>query len=120
MQKSPSCRRKTSRGRLPLLHEAPGGQPMSAITLRMPSHDSRGADNMPEAWFKQTLVLGPHHDDAEIGPGGLIARLRRQGCTVHIAVATAGNLYQPHASRVVTSCERLHETRAAAKILERF
>ncbi len=66
--------------------------------------------------FERTLVLSPHIDD-DIFVYGLLGRVRQSGGTVHIAVATTGEHFQPHARRIVTAGERLQElTRAAQHI----
>lgn len=58
------------------------------------------------------LIIAPHPDDAELGMGGTIVRLSRQGHKVHIVDMTNGEP-TPHGS-VET---RAKESTAAAKIM---
>jgi bacillithiol biosynthesis deacetylase BshB1 len=58
------------------------------------------------------LVVGPHPDDQELGMGGTIARLVKQGHRVHLADVTTGEP-TPHGSEE----KRAVEKAAAAKIL---
>jgi N-acetylglucosamine malate deacetylase 1 len=58
------------------------------------------------------LVIGPHPDDQEMGMGGTVARLARQGHTVHLVDVTDGEP-TPHGSREA----RLAEAAQAARIL---
>ncbi|HSI33801.1 MAG TPA: PIG-L family deacetylase, partial [Tepidisphaeraceae bacterium] len=58
------------------------------------------------------VVVGPHPDDQELGMGGTIARLARQGHKVHLIDATNGEP-TPFGSVEI----RAKEAAAAAKIL---
>jgi bacillithiol biosynthesis deacetylase BshB1 len=58
------------------------------------------------------LVIGPHPDDQELGMGGSIARLVRQGHTVHLVDMTNGEP-TPRGSLET----RARESAAAAKVL---
>ena len=58
------------------------------------------------------LVFAPHPDDAELGMGGAIVKLARQGHKIHIVDMTNGEP-TPHGS-VET---RAKESAAAAKVL---
>jgi bacillithiol biosynthesis deacetylase BshB1 len=58
------------------------------------------------------LVIAPHPDDAELGMGGTIIKLARQGHTVHILDMTNGEP-TPHGSPEI----RAVESAAAAKVL---
>ena len=58
------------------------------------------------------LVFGPHPDDAELGMGGTILKLAKQGHTVHLVDMTNGEP-TPHGS-IET---RAKEAAAAAKVL---
>jgi len=58
------------------------------------------------------LVIGPHPDDQELGMGGSIARLVKQGHTVHLLDMTNG---EP--TPLGTPERRARESAAAAKIL---
>jgi bacillithiol biosynthesis deacetylase BshB1 len=58
------------------------------------------------------LVIGPHPDDQELGMGGTIARLARQGHAVHLVDMTNGEP-TPHGSPEI----RARESGEAAKIL---
>src|SRR6476659_4573015 len=58
------------------------------------------------------LIFGPHPDDQELGMGGTIARLVKQGHRVHLADMTNGEP-TPHGSPEI----RAKESSQAAKIL---
>jgi N-acetylglucosamine malate deacetylase 1 len=58
------------------------------------------------------VVVGPHPDDQELGMGGTIARLARQGHTVHLIDATNG---EPTPMGSVET--RARESAAAAEVL---
>jgi bacillithiol biosynthesis deacetylase BshB1 len=58
------------------------------------------------------LVIGPHPDDQELGMGGAIARLARQGHKVHLVDMTNG---EP--TPLGTPETRARESAAAAKVL---
>ena len=58
------------------------------------------------------LVFGPHPDDAELGMGGTIIKLAKQGHKVHIVDMTNGEP-TPHGSVEI----RAREAAAAAKVL---
>ena len=58
------------------------------------------------------VVVGPHPDDQELGMGGTIARLARQGHTVHLIDMTNGEP-TPHGSVEI----RAKESAEAAKVL---
>src|SRR3954464_13481573 len=58
------------------------------------------------------LVFGPHPDDQELGMGGTIAKLHRQGHAVHLVDMTNGEP-TPHGSPEI----RARESAAAAKVL---
>jgi bacillithiol biosynthesis deacetylase BshB1 len=58
------------------------------------------------------VVVGPHPDDQELGMGGAIARLARQGHTVHLIDMTNG---EPTPFGSVET--RARESAAAAKVL---
>jgi bacillithiol biosynthesis deacetylase BshB1 len=58
------------------------------------------------------LVFGPHPDDAELGMGGTILKLARQGHQVHLVDMTNGEP-TPHGSVEL----RAREAAAAAKVL---
>src|ERR1700712_4884228 len=58
------------------------------------------------------LVIGPHPDDQELGMGGTIAKLAKQGHQVHLVDMTTGEP-TPRGTPEL----RLKESAAAAKIL---
>ena len=58
------------------------------------------------------LVFAPHPDDAELGMGGTIVKLARQGHRIHIVDMTNGEP-TPHG----TVETRAKESAAAAKVL---
>ena len=62
--------------------------------------------------MQSILVFAPHPDDAELGMGGTIVKLARQGHRVHIVDMTNGEP-TPHGSVEI----RARESAAAAKVL---
>src|SRR3982751_4213388 len=58
------------------------------------------------------LVIGPHPDDQELGMGGTIAKLTKQGHKVHLVDMTNGEP-TPHGSPEI----RAQESAQAAKLL---
>ena len=58
------------------------------------------------------LIIAPHPDDAELGMGGTVVKLARQGHTVHILDVTNGEP-TPHGSVEI----RAKEMAAAAEIM---
>jgi LmbE family N-acetylglucosaminyl deacetylase len=64
------------------------------------------------------LVVSPHPDDAEIGCGGMIHRLMKNGHNVMIAVCTGeGDLLMAHTSKIVKFRDRRREQEEAATTL---
>jgi len=64
------------------------------------------------------LAIGAHPDDVEIGCGGTLARLRKQGCEVQIVHMSAGYHFVKASGRLVRSREEgMREAVKAAKIL---
>lgn len=49
--------------------------------------------------YKSALVLAPHTDDAELGCGGSIAKLLKQGIKVHIVVFSSAKASVPQGHR---------------------
>jgi LmbE family N-acetylglucosaminyl deacetylase len=68
---------------------------------------------------QRALVIGAHPDDNEVGCGGTIAHLARQGWDITFIVCTNGNKgsHDPDISAYQLSESREHEQRAAAQAL---
>lgn len=65
------------------------------------------------------LIVSPHPDDAEIGFGASMARLKEQGHQITIAVCTgAGDLTMVHSGQTVDFAQRMEEQLEAAKVVE--
>jgi LmbE family N-acetylglucosaminyl deacetylase len=63
-------------------------------------------------WFKDpnhanVLAIGAHPDDVEVGAGGFVSRLCREGAQVHLAVVSVPSQLE----------KRMAETRAGAQVL---
>jgi LmbE family N-acetylglucosaminyl deacetylase len=74
---------------------------------------------LPIGAGERALVFAPHPDDEVLGVGGTLARLRRAGCPVRVAVVTDGAAGDPHryaGGEVVRV--RAEETRAALATVE--
>lgn len=67
---------------------------------------------------ERILIVSPHADDEVLGCGGLIAKKKRQGCFIHVALVTVGDIYFYHCKRVVTGEERVKEFEAAMELLD--
>ena len=66
---------------------------------------------MPET----VLIIAPHADDAELGAGGYLARLMREGAThAVVALVCASDVRYLHSGEVVGQGVRLREQREAA------
>src|SRR5206468_11531819 len=76
---APSSRASGRVRRRPIIH--PPGRPPDCRTARAAAYTPAMAS---------ILVFGPHPDDAELGMGGTIIKLARQGHTVHIVDMTTG------------------------------
>jgi LmbE family N-acetylglucosaminyl deacetylase len=63
------------------------------------------------------LAIGAHHDDAELGCGGTLARLSREGHDVHVYVATTSGYADPSGKMVRGDDAAAHEAEQAARIL---
>ncbi len=77
---------------------------------------------MPIAEFgpcERVLVIAPHPDDAEIGCGGTVARLTREGVSVHYVIATNGDkgTEDPNLTNEDLARIREREQRGAAELL---
>lgn len=68
---------------------------------------------------QRALIIGAHPDDNEVGCGGTVAHLTRQGWDVTFIVCTNGNKgsHDPDISAYQLSEIREHEQRAAAQLL---
>ncbi|HRD71173.1 MAG TPA: PIG-L family deacetylase [Legionella sp.] len=67
--------------------------------------------------MKKILIVSPHCDDAELGCGGYIARSVYEGNEVFVWIVSSGDVFFSHLDRIVTSEERLEETKASLEIL---
>ena len=64
------------------------------------------------------LFLSPHPDDVEIGCGGTVSRMTREGHDCHLAVvAGVGDLTMAHSGEVVPFTTRMMEQNKAASLL---
>jgi LmbE family N-acetylglucosaminyl deacetylase len=63
------------------------------------------------------LAIGAHHDDIEIGCGGTLARLARDGHDVHVYITTRSGYTNPRGEVVRSSGDAEAEATAAAAIL---
>lgn len=64
------------------------------------------------------LAIGAHHDDIEIGAGGTLAKLSRQGNKVYGLTLTNSETHYEPANIHRTKKEALEEAEVAAKIIE--
>lgn len=67
--------------------------------------------------MKTVLIFAPHCDDAELGCGGYIARLRAEGHMVCVAVASASRIKFLHEDEPVSGDTRLAEFQASMEKL---
>ncbi len=66
----------------------------------------------------RVLVVAPHADDAELGAGGYLARLQREGShQLHVVLMSASDVYYPRLGRMVTAQERVNEQVAACSVV---
>lgn len=68
---------------------------------------------------KVALFVGPHPDDIEIGAGGLVNKLIRNGCIVYYLICTDGGsgILDKSASSVELVKTRIEEARKAGELL---
>jgi len=66
---------------------------------------------------KKVLCIQPHPDDNEIGMGGIIAVLAKNGCEIHYLTVTNGDQGCPTLSKEKAAAVRHEETIAAGKHL---
>jgi LmbE family N-acetylglucosaminyl deacetylase len=73
---------------------------------------------MPETLqLESALVIAPHADDEALGAGGLIARLRRQKCAVHVIFACVDGMHHYGTDHRTTLAEREAEIDNVSRIL---
>ena len=67
----------------------------------------------------RVLCIQPHPDDNEIGMGGIIAKLAKNGCEIHYLTVTNGDMgnKDPNATPAETAAIRRKETEAAGRHL---
>src|SRR4051812_44767941 len=82
------------------------------LAFQRVADNARPADFAYHSGMSRFLVFGPHPDDQELGMGGTIAKLQRQGHYVHLVDMTNGEP-TPHGSVEI----RARESAAAAKVL---
>jgi LmbE family N-acetylglucosaminyl deacetylase len=63
------------------------------------------------------LAIGAHHDDIELGCGGTLARMAREGHDVHVYIVTQSGYVNPKGELVRASGDAEAEAAAAAAIL---
>lgn len=61
-------------------------------------------------------VFSPHNDDHALGMGGTIAKLNKEGHTVHTFIGSFGELSHPHYKPEVIRKERVKEAQRADKV----
>ena len=67
--------------------------------------------------FRQVLVAAPHPDDASIGCGGLLNRLRRNGAQLHFVAMTSGHRAQiPNSTQAERTALRIDEAQKEADV----
>jgi LmbE family N-acetylglucosaminyl deacetylase len=67
--------------------------------------------------LKSALVIAPHADDEVLGAGGLIARLRRNGCSVNVLFASVDGMKHYGLDRPTTVAERDSEIERVADLM---
>lgn len=73
---------------------------------------------LPER-IQTAIVAAPHPDDASIGCGGTIARLRRQGCQLHFVSMSSGHRADIPDSTKASRIElRMNEGRSEAEVFD--
>ena len=82
--------------------------------FRDPSLDHEWCHGRPAT---RLLVVSPHADDAELGCGGYMHKVARQGGTVMNIVMAVGDVRFDHLGRIVTGAERIAELRASMQVL---
>src|SRR4051794_23808643 len=92
-------------------HEAENKPSLLFVFLRVNSWAVVFSPGLPSA-MASILVFGPHPDDQELGMGGTVAKLAKQGHTVHLVDMTNG---EPTPFGSVET--RASEAAAAAKVL---
>ena len=55
---------------------------------------------------ERTLVVAPHPDDESLGCGGVIARLRQQGRSVHVLFVSDGSMSHPNSKKYPAATRR--------------
>lgn len=67
--------------------------------------------------LESVLVIAPHADDEALGAGGLIAKLRRRHCAVHVIFACVDGMQHYGTDHRTTVAEREAEIAAVSGIL---
>jgi len=67
--------------------------------------------------LESALVIAPHADDEALGAGGLIAKLRRQKCAVHVIFACVDGMHHYGTDHRTTVAEREAEIDQVSRIL---
>ena len=67
--------------------------------------------------LESVLVIAPHADDEALGAGGLIAKLRRQQCAVHVIFACVDGMQHYGTDHRTTVAEREAEIDQVSKLL---
>lgn len=73
--------------------------------------------SQPLPAYKLALVAAPHPDDASIGCGGALHRLKRQGCRLHFVSMSSGHRADiPGTTQAERTEQRMNEGRAEAEV----
>jgi LmbE family N-acetylglucosaminyl deacetylase len=67
--------------------------------------------------LRSALIIAPHADDEVLGAGGLIARLTRSNCLVHVVFATVDGMQHYGTDQRTTVDEREAEIQDVKKLL---
>lgn len=72
---------------------------------------------LSESRLDSALIIAPHPDDEVLGAGGLLARLKRLGASVHVIFACVDGMKHYGLSHRTTTDQRMSEVRRVADVL---